>query len=83
MNEIFIIEDTLTDLKSHRAIELFRKAGYPTLNLHSLRHSYLTILEEIGYTDREIQLIIGHSNQVVTRGYLHKQIENSPSIGIS
>lgn len=68
---------------THRAIDLFREAGYSTLSLHSLRHSYITILEEKGFTDREIQLIIGHSDRVVTRRYSHKKIEDSPSIGVN
>ncbi len=72
-------EHTLT----HRVIGLLREAGYSTLNLHSLRHSYITILEEQGYNDRQIQLIIGHSDRVVTRGYSHKKIEEPPSIGIN
>ena len=80
-------EHTMT----HRVINMFRTFGkrktgnneneYNNLNLHSLRHTYLTALEnEMGYTDREIQLIIGHSDRMTTRGYLHTEIEKSPTI---
>ncbi|GEM_PF-4295435 len=74
----FCYEDTLT----RKVTALFKKAGYPTLTLHSLRHTYLTILREKGIAIRDAQLIIDHSRISTTEGYLHESVMDSPNIGI-
>ena len=76
--KIYVHEDTISD----KIGELLTKAGYPELTLHSLRHTYCSILEEKGLNAREIQFIMDHSTILVTEGYLHTQLESSPCIGI-
>ena len=65
-----------------KVIRLFKRAGFPSLSLHSLRHTYLTILREKGIAMRDAQLIIDHSSILTTEGYLHESIMDSPIIGI-
>ena len=67
---------------THWVKDLLRKSGHPELNLHSLRHTYITILNEKGYTLRQIQNVIDHSTILVTELYSHDEMVETPSIGI-
>jgi integrase len=48
-----------------------KKAGLPWLRLHDLRHQYASMLVNSGRTLYEVQLILGHSNPLVTTRYAH------------
>jgi len=51
---------------SHRVTDLLKTAGYQGYSLHSLRHTYLTILNELNYSVRQAQRIIDHKNILTT-----------------
>lgn len=48
-----------------------KKAGFPKLRLHDLRHQYASLLVNNGRSLYEVQHILGHSNPVVTQRYAH------------
>lgn len=70
------------DVITHHVSKLLTDAGFPTLSLHSLRHTYITILTEMNYSVREAQKIIDHRNYQTTLQYMHDETQESPDIGI-
>lgn len=44
----------------------------PGITPHSLRHSFASMGEELGFTVPTIGALIGHSGNTVTAGYIHK-----------
>jgi integrase len=56
-----------------------KKAGLPTVNFHSLRHSYASLLIEQGENIKYIQKQLGHPKAVVTLDiYGHLMKDNNP-----
>ncbi|GAB6181714.1 tyrosine-type recombinase/integrase [Desulfotomaculum defluvii] len=51
---------------SHRIENLAKKAGFPGINLHSLRHTWATLALESGIHPKVVQAILGHSNISIT-----------------
>ncbi|MDO8311587.1 MAG: tyrosine-type recombinase/integrase [Sideroxyarcus sp.] len=50
---------------------LRNKAGLPHLRIHDLRHSFASFLVNSGRTLYEVQMILGHSQSIVTERYAH------------
>jgi integrase len=44
----------------------------PDVTPHTLRHSYASIADDLGYTEATIAVMLGHSGGGTTRGYIHK-----------
>ena len=59
------------DTLSHYVKEALKAAGYPNLTLHSLRHTFASIKAAEGCSLKEIQELLGHSEQRVTEIYTH------------
>ena len=60
-----------------------KKAGLPTVNFHSLRHSYASLLIEQGENIKYIQKQLGHSRAVVTIDiYGHLMEDSNPEASI-
>lgn len=51
--------------------ELCLRAGVRPLDVHSARHSMITLLAEAGVDSEVIRQMAGHSSILATRGYLH------------
>lgn len=45
---------------------IFNEAGLPPVRFHNLRHSAATLLREMGVDLKVIQIILGHSNFMIT-----------------
>jgi integrase len=43
--------------------------------LHTLRHSFASVANDLGYTESTIGALLGHASQGVTKGYIH-QLDN-------
>lgn len=59
------------DTLSHYVKEALIAAGHPSLTLHSLRHTFASLKAMEGRTLKEIQELLGHSEQRVTEIYAH------------
>jgi integrase len=44
----------------------------PGVTPHTLRHSFASIADDLGYTEATIGAMLGHSGRGTTRGYIHK-----------
>ena len=44
----------------------------PGVTAHTLRHSFASVADDLGYTEATIGALLGHSSGGVTRGYIHK-----------
>lgn len=59
------------DTISRRAKEALINAGFPNLSLHSLRHTYASLKVLEGRSLKEVQELLGHSEQRTTEIYAH------------
>jgi integrase len=50
---------------------LMARAGLPGVTAHTLRHSFASIGNDLGYTESTIGAIIGHGTHSVTADYIH------------
>ena len=48
-----------------------KKAGIKTIRVHDLRHSHITMLNDIGFSMKDIGKRVGHKNITVTQRYTH------------
>jgi integrase len=68
----------LTPDRDHRAWKAaLAAAGLPAIPLHSTRHTSATILMQSGVDSATIASILGHTNTVVTQGYLHRSVDHT------
>ena len=44
----------------------------PGVTPHTLRHSYASMSDDLGYTDATTGAMLGHAGGGITRGYIHK-----------
>ena len=72
-----VFSDETGDFLSRRVIhrcfkELVKEIGTPSTRFHDLRHSCATIMLYLGYTLKDIQTWLGHSNYNFTADtYIH------------
>jgi integrase len=59
------------DTLSHLVKAALVAAGYPNLSLHSLRHTYASMKVLEGRSLKEVQELLGHSEQRTTEIYAH------------
>ncbi|UCD89922.1 MAG: tyrosine-type recombinase/integrase, partial [Desulfobacterales bacterium] len=59
------------DTVSHLIKEALVDAGFQNLSLHGLRHTYATLKVLEGRTLKEVQNLLGHSEQRTTEIYAH------------
>ena len=65
------------DFVSHKFRELLNKYGLRNIRFHDLRHSCATIMLYLGYTMKDIQTWLGHSNYNFTANtYVHSSKES-------
>jgi integrase len=50
--------------------KLRRRAGFPDVNIHDLRHTALWLLENDGAPPNVVQAVAGHASQTMTRHYV-------------
>ncbi|MGB5945315.1 tyrosine-type recombinase/integrase [Paenisporosarcina sp.] len=77
-----ICECSLFGLSSSQVRQLFylylKKANLPKVSVHSLRHSFATMMVESGAQITEVQQLLGHADLITTKGYVHpNQIRNN------
>lgn len=79
-------EDFLFNLDGNQMRELFYKrlkeANLPKVKLHSLRHSFATLMVDSGSTLTEVQQLLGHADIFTTKGYVHSNIMRNKRIKI-
>lgn len=51
-----------------------KAAGLPHIELHGLRHTTASLLDELGVHEGVVQQILGHSRVTTTRGYTHRDL---------
>lgn len=59
--------DTIT----HLAKDALRNAGYPEMNLHKMRHTFATLLQDQGVDLGTIGALLGHTDKRATEIYAH------------
>lgn len=78
--------DYLFNLNQNQMKNLFYKrlkeANLPRVRLHSLRHSFATMMVESGATLTEVQQLLGHVDIFTTKGYIHPNIISNKKIKI-
>ena len=78
--------DYLFDLTQTQVRELFYryldKAKLPKVTLHSLRHTFATMLADAGAAITEVQQLLGHEDVMTTKGYIHPNITRNKNIYI-
>ena len=47
------------------------KAGFDGVSLHTLRHSFASVANELGYTEMTVAGLLGHRMRSVTSRYTH------------
>ena len=47
------------------------RAGFENITLHTLRHGFASIADELGYTESTVAALLGHAKGSVTSGYIH------------
>jgi integrase len=55
--------------------EAFDLAGLDDCTLHTLRHSFGTLADELGYSEATVGVMLGHSRHTTTAGYIHRKID--------
>jgi integrase len=50
---------------------ILARSNIPHVELHGLRHTTASLLQEIGTPESVVQQIMGHSRVTTTRGYMH------------
>lgn len=50
---------------------LARRAELDGVSAHTLRHSFASVADELGYTEATVAAILGHSGGSITRRYVH------------
>jgi integrase len=60
---------------THQFAKVAKKAGFPDLTLHGLRHTHASILLATGVGLRLVQDRLGHEFQATTDGYTHIDME--------
>lgn len=59
------------DSITHLAKRALRGAGYPDMNLHKMRHTFATLLQEQGVDLGTIGALLGHTDKRATEIYTH------------
>lgn len=79
-------EDFLFNLGGNQMRELFYKlleeANLPKVKLHSLRHSFATLMADSGTPLTEVQQLLGHVDIFTTKGYVHSNVIRNKKIKI-
>jgi len=79
-------ENYLFDLSQGQIRGLFysylNKAQLPKVKVHSLRHSFATTMIESGASILEVQQLLGHSDVITTKGYVHPNLVRNKNITI-
>lgn len=79
-------ENYLFDLSQGQIRALFysylNKAQLPKVKVHSLRHSFATTMVESGASILEVQQLLGHSDVITTKGYVHPNLVRNKNITI-
>ena len=44
----------------------------PGVTAHTLRHTFASVADDLGYTEATVAALLGHAGGGVTRGYIHK-----------
>ena len=56
----------------HKAVtRVMARASLPGVTAHTLRHSFASIGNDLGYTESTIGAIIGHGTHTMTADYIH------------
>ncbi|SMO61038.1 Site-specific recombinase XerD [Balnearium lithotrophicum] len=55
----------------HRLKEYFRKAGFPELRVHDLRHTFASLMVMSGVDLKTVQELLGHTSYKTTEIYAH------------
>jgi integrase len=59
------------DSITHLAKDALRNAGYPEMNLHKMRHTFATLLQDQGVDLGTIGALLGHTDKRATEIYTH------------
>ena len=59
------------DSITHLAKRALRGAGYPEMNLHKMRHTFATLLQDQGVDLGTIGALLGHTDKRATEIYAH------------
>ena len=59
------------DYVEHKLKEYFRKAGFPELKVHDLRHTFASLMVMSGVDLRTVQELLGHTSYKTTEIYAH------------
>jgi len=57
-------------------VDIFKDSGIPFKKIHSLRHSYASLLNDNGTSLTDIQELLGHSDVTTTQIYIHTSAES-------
>ena len=52
-----------------------KEAGLDQVTPHVFRHSLATGLAQLGYTEADVSLLLGHSPRTTTQGYIHSSLD--------
>lgn len=58
------------------------KAKLPRVKIHSLRHSFATMMAESGTAITQVQQLLGHADVITTKGYVHPNLTRNKNIKI-
>ncbi len=79
-------DDYLFDLDQSEIRNLLyfylKKAQLPKVTLHSMRHSFATMMAESGTPITQIQQLLGHADVGTTKGYVQSNISRNKNISI-
>ena len=77
-------QDSLFDLDQTQMRNLFYKcldqANLPRVRLHSLRHSFATMMVEAGAMITEVKQLLGHVDIFTTKGYVHPNLISNKKV---
>jgi len=59
------------DYIEHKLKEYFRKAGFPELRVHDLRHTFASLMVMSGVDLKTVQELLGHTSYKTTEIYAH------------
>jgi integrase len=62
--------------------EYLNKAQLPKVTVHSMRHSFATMMAESGAAITQIQQLLGHADVTTTKGYVHSNLIRNKNIRI-
>lgn len=78
--------DNLFNLNQTQIRELFydclAQANLPKVTLHSLRHSFATMMVNAGAAITEVQQLLNHADVITTKGYVQPNLTSNKNINI-